>query len=88
VRGIDPRIAGVDPALTVTAMTLRTMLRQSDVFLAASVSAAIASSIGLLGLLLAAMGIYSAVSYDVVLRTREVGIHWPSGRGDATFSRS
>jgi predicted permease len=78
-RRIDPLIARLDPALTATATTLRAMLRQSDVFLAASVSAAVASSIGLVGLLLATMGIYSAVSYDVVLRTREVGIRMAIG---------
>jgi predicted permease len=71
---LEPFVAGVDPALAVTATTLRAMLRRSDVFLAASMSAAIATAVGLCGLLLAAMGIYSAVSYDVVLRTREVGI--------------
>ena len=49
------------------------MLRRTDAFLIASMSAAIASSISLFGLLLASMGIYSTVSYDVVLRTREVG---------------
>ena len=55
------------------------MLRQTEAFLVASISAVIASSIGLFGLMLASMGIYSTVSYIVVLRTREVGIRMAIG---------
>ncbi|MBV8903760.1 MAG: FtsX-like permease family protein, partial [Acidobacteriia bacterium] len=39
----------------------------------------IASTISLFGLVLASMGIYSTVSYMVVLRTREVGIRMAVG---------
>jgi putative ABC transport system permease protein len=59
--------------------TLQAMLRRTDAFLAASFSAAIASSISVFGLLLVSMGIYSTVSYDVVLRTHEVGIRMAIG---------
>jgi putative ABC transport system permease protein len=79
VNRLAPIVAEVDPALTVTTATLQSMLRQTQAFLAASLSAAIASSIGLCGLLLASMGIYSMVSYDVVLRAREVGIRMAIG---------
>lgn len=76
---MDPVISAVDPNLVASISTLQEMLRQTDAFLIASFSAAIASIISLFGLLLASMGIYSTVSYVVVLRTREVGIRMAIG---------
>jgi hypothetical protein len=78
-RAIDPLIPEVDPSLVATIATLQDMLRQTDAFLIDSFSAAIASTISLFGLVLASMGIYSTVSYLVVLRTREVGIRMAIG---------
>jgi ABC-type antimicrobial peptide transport system permease subunit len=79
MHAVEPMLAAVDPAVTATASTLQAMLRRTDAFLIASTSAAIATSISLFGLLLALMGLYSTVSYDVVLRTREVGIRMAIG---------
>jgi len=74
MRALEPVIVRADPELMATISTLQAMLRQTPAFLAASLAAAIATAIGLFGLLLASLGIYSTVSYDVVLRTRELGI--------------
>jgi ABC-type antimicrobial peptide transport system permease subunit len=79
MRAMEPAIAAADPDLIATVSTLQAMLRQTEAFLAASLSAAIATSISVFGVLLAAMGIFSAVNYDVILRTREVGIRMAIG---------
>ena len=79
VRAINPLVSSIDPDLTVTALTLAEMLPWSAPFLAARLAAVIATAVGLIGLLLATMGIYGTVSYVVVLRTREVGIRMAVG---------
>ena len=71
---IGPVIASLDPSLVATTSTLEQMLRQTPPFLISGIAATIASIVGMLGLLLASMGIFGTVSYIVVLRTREVGI--------------
>jgi putative ABC transport system permease protein len=58
---------------------LEQILRQTATFILPSFAAAIASPVGLIGLLLASMGIYGTVSYIVVRRTREVGIRMALG---------
>jgi predicted permease len=79
MNAIGPTISSIDPNLVAYSFTLEEMLRQTESFLASSISATIASSIGILGLLLASMGIFGTVSYIVVLRTREVGIRMAIG---------
>jgi MacB-like periplasmic core domain len=73
-RAMDDVVASVDPDLVVSSFTLEEMLRQTPPFLGALSAALIACTVGLFGLVLAAMGIYGTISYIAVLRTREVGI--------------
>jgi hypothetical protein len=79
IRAMDPLIASVDPALIATCSTLHEALRWSAPFITSTFAAGIASSVGLLGLLLALLGIYGTVNYIVLLRTREVGIRMAIG---------
>jgi predicted permease len=79
IRAIDPLVSSVDPGLVATSSTLDEMLRQTAPFISSSLAAAVASAVGLFGVLLASMGIYGTVSYIVVLRTREVGIRMAVG---------
>jgi putative ABC transport system permease protein len=78
-RAIDDAVASVDANLIVSTSTLQDMLRQTPPFLGTMLAALIANTIGLFGLVLAAMGIYGTISYIAVLRTREVGIRMAIG---------
>jgi predicted permease len=79
IRAIEPVLSAIDPNMTATASTLVEQLRQAPPFLISVVIAAVASTVAFFGLLLAVMGIYSTVSYIVLLRTREVGIRMAIG---------
>jgi predicted permease len=79
IRATDSMMASFDSGMFATSATLAEMLRASPLFVASSLSAAFASTVGVFGLLLAAMGIHGTVSFIVVLRTREVGIRMSLG---------
>lgn len=76
---LRPVISSIDPDLEIESHTLTELLRRTATFFLPSFAAAIATPVGLIGLLLASMGIYGTVSYIVVLRTREVGIRMALG---------
>jgi putative ABC transport system permease protein len=74
INGIAQQVKSVDPNLIVYAETLDGWLTSSPAFVLSRLAAIFATIIGLLGLLLASVGIYGMVGYAVVRRTREMGI--------------
>ena len=79
IGSIDPMLAAIDPNLAGSSYTLQDLFRLTPTVAIPSAAAAVAIVVGMIGLLLASMGIYGTVSYMVVLRTREVGIRMALG---------
>ena len=79
IRAMGPVISAVDPDLAASVSTLQDTLSRTDAFIITITCAAIASAISLFGLILVSMGIYSTISYIVVLRTREIGVRMAVG---------
>jgi len=79
IKAIDQVIPSIDPNVKALSTAVKDTLRVSPPLLTSGIAAAISSAVGLIGLMLALMGIYGTVSYIVVLRTREVGIRMAVG---------
>ena len=77
--GIEPVLASVDSRIVASLSSLDEMVWWSQPVVFSSLTAFVASAIGLIGLLLAMTCIYGIISYIVVLRTREVGTRMAIG---------
>jgi ABC-type antimicrobial peptide transport system permease subunit len=75
----------VEPGAAVDVSTLYSSIGLA--FLPSQIGAALLGSIGLLGLILAMIGLYGTLVYSVVTRTREIGVRLAIGATRGSISR-
>jgi ABC-type antimicrobial peptide transport system permease subunit len=79
MESLGREVRAVDPSLVVYAETVSGLITNNPSFVLSRIGAIFSSVVGILGLLLAAVGIHGMVSHGVARRTREVGIRMALG---------